>query len=122
MDGRRHEIETSAATSAEIAKTWVTDKLPSEGKLAPLALKMIDRTVEWIHMVHKHLDLEYTKLTQQHILEKDVLILLSEELIIMFTRIQAVRMQRMEFVASRANKVDYMTRSIWITCQVHRVM
>ena len=28
----------------------------------------------------------------------------------------------MEFVASRANKVDYMTRCIWITLQVHRVM
>jgi hypothetical protein len=40
----------------------------------------------------------------------------------MFTRIQAVWMQRMEFVASRANKVDCMSRCIWITCQVHRVM
>ncbi len=40
----------------------------------------------------------------------------------MFTRIQAVRMQRMEFVASCTNKVDYMSRCIWITCQVHRVM
>ena len=73
-------------------------------------------------MVHKHLDLEYTKLTQQHILEDNALILLSEELIIMFMRIQAVHMQRMEFVASRANKVDYMSRCIWITCQLHRVM
>jgi hypothetical protein len=122
MDGCHHEIETSAATSAEIAKTWATDKLPSDGKLAPLALKMIDRTIEWIHTVHKHLDLEYTKLTQQHILKEDALILLSKELIIMFTRIQAVQMQLMEFVASRANKVDYMARCIWITCQVHRVM
>ena len=122
MDGRHHEIETSATTSAEIAKTWVSDKLPVDGKLAPLALKMIDRMVEWIHRVHKHLDLEYTKLTQQHILEDDAMILLSEELIIMFTRIQAVRMQRMEFVASCTNKVDYMSRRIWITCQVYQIM
>ncbi len=93
MDVRRHKIETSATTSAEIVKMWVTDKLPSDGKLAPLALKMIDRMVEWIHTVHKHLDLEYTKLTQQHILEEDALILLSEELIIMFTRIQAGQRQ-----------------------------
>ena len=28
----------------------------------------------------------------------------------------------MVFVASRANKADYMTRCIWITLQVHRVM
>ena len=79
---------------------WVSNKLPSDGRLAPLALKMINRIVEWIHTVNKHLDLEYTKLTQQHILEDDALILLSKELIIMFPRIQAVRMQRMEFCVS----------------------
>jgi len=62
------------------------------------------------------------KLTQQHITEEDALILLSEEVIIMFSRIQTERMQRMEFVASRANKIDYMTRCIWITLQVHWVM
>jgi hypothetical protein len=28
----------------------------------------------------------------------------------------------MEFVVNKANKVDYMTRCIWITCQVHQVM
>jgi hypothetical protein len=119
MDGCHHEIETSAATSVEIAKTWVGDKLPEDGKLAPLALKMINRTVHWIHTVHKHLDLEFTKLTQQHISTEDALILLSEELIIMYPRIHTVRHQRMKFVVNKANKVDYMTRCIWITCQVH---
>jgi hypothetical protein len=122
MDGRRREIETSAGISAEIGKTWVADKLPPSGKLAPLAIKMIDKTVEWISKVHKHLDAELLKLTQQHIMAEDALILLSEEVIIMFSRIQTERMQRMEFVASRAIKVDLMTRCIWITLQVHRVM
>ena len=68
------------------------------------------------------LDAELLKLTQQHIMAEDALILLSEEVIIMFSRIQTERMQRMEFVASCANKADYMTRCIWITLQVHRVM
>ena len=122
MDGRRHEIENSAGISAEIGKTWVADKLPPNGKLAPLAIKMIDKTVEWISKVHKHLDAELLKLTQQHITEEDALILLSEEVIIMFSRIQTECMQRIEFVASHANKVDYTTRCIWITLQVHRVM
>ncbi len=36
--------------------------------------------------------------------------------------IHAVRRQRMEFVASKDNKADYMARCIWITCQVQRVM
>jgi hypothetical protein len=68
------------------------------------------------------LDVELLKLTQQHITEEDALILLSEEVIIMFSRIQTECMQRIEFVASHANKVDYTTRCIWITLQVHRVM
>ncbi len=122
MDGRCHEIEMSAATSAEIAKMWVGDKLPEDGKLVPLALKMIKRTIDWIHTVHKHLDLEFTKLMQQHISMDDTLILLSEELIIMYTRIHMVRHQQMKFVVNKANKVDYMTRCIWITCQVHQVI
>jgi hypothetical protein len=34
------------ATLAEIARGWISDKLLAGGKLAPLALKMVDRTVE----------------------------------------------------------------------------
>ena len=64
------------------------------------------------------MDVELLKLTQQHITEEDALILLSEEVIIMFSRIQTECMQRIEFVASHANKVDYTTRCIWITLQV----
>ena len=46
MDGRRYEIKMSAATSVEIAKRWVSDKLPSDGRLALLRLKMINRMVK----------------------------------------------------------------------------
>ena len=120
MDGCRHEIDVSASMSADIAKTWDGDKLPADGNV-PLAWKMIEKTVEWIHTIHKHLNYEYTRLAQQFIKDKDALILLSE-VIIMHNRIHAVRCQQMEFVASKDNKADYMARSIWITCQVHRVM
>jgi len=121
MDGRRNEIETSAATSAEIARGYILDKLPKAGKLAPLAVKMVDRTVEWVHTVHKHLDMELTRLTQLHISEEESLILLSEEVIIMYSRIHDVRKHMMEFTG-QVNKVDYMVRCIWVTLQVHRVM
>jgi hypothetical protein len=40
MDGRCQEVETSAATSTEIGRQWVADKLPSNRNLVPLALKM----------------------------------------------------------------------------------
>ncbi len=122
MDGRRHDIETPAAMAAEISRTWVGDKLPSGGKLAPLALKMINCSVKWIHMVHKHLDTKYSKLTQQHILAEEALILLSEEVIIMYHQIHQVRRQCIEFMASKGNKAAYMAWCIRIKCQVHRVM
>jgi hypothetical protein len=41
MDGRRREIETSASISAEIGKTWVADKLPPNGKLAPVEFHIL---------------------------------------------------------------------------------
>jgi hypothetical protein len=122
MDGRHHKIKILAAMLAKIAKTWVRDKLPDNGKLAPLVLKMIKCFIEWIYTIHKHFNLEYLKLTQQLIQEEDALILLLEELIIMYNCIHTVRHQRMEFVASWANKVDYMVLCIWIMYQVHRVM
>ena len=112
MDGRRNEIETSVATSAEIAR---------RRKLAPLARKMVDRTVEWVHTVHKHLDMELTRLTQLHISEEESLILLLDEVIIMYSRIHDIRKHMMEFTG-QVNKVDYMVWCIWVTLQVHRVM
>jgi hypothetical protein len=55
------------------------------------------------------LDLQFAKLTQQFIYSDNALILLSEELIIMYTRIHTVRRQRMEVVASSKDKGGYMT-------------
>ncbi len=84
-------------------------------------MKMVDRTVEWVHTVHKHLDMELTRLTQLYISEEESLILLSEEVTIMYSRIHDVRKHMMEFTG-QVNKVDYMVRCIWVTLQVHRVM
>jgi hypothetical protein len=122
MDGHRQEIETSAATTATIAKTWVGDKLPLDGKLAPLVFKMINRSVKWIHTVHKHVDTKYSKLLQQHILKEEALIFPLEEVIIMYQRIHQIWRQLMEFIANKGNKATYIAQCIWITCQVHRVM
>ncbi len=122
MDGRRNKIKTSsAATLAEIARGWISDKLLAGGKLAPLALNMVDRTVEWVHTVHKHLDMELSRLTQLHISEEESLILLLEEVIIMYAWIHDVQKHMMEFT-THVNKVDYMVRCIWVTLQVHWMM
>ena len=106
MDGRRNKIKTSAATLAEIARGYISDKLPRGGKLAPLAVKMVDCTVEWVHTIHKHLDMELTRLTQLHISKEESLILLLEEVIIMYSWVHDVRKHMKEFTG-QVNKVEY---------------
>ncbi len=82
MDGRRVEIEHSAETAGDCVRTTIEDKLPAGSKLAQLAARLLEHTQARIQMVHKHLDSELTKLTQMGIPEEELLILLSEELII----------------------------------------
>jgi hypothetical protein len=71
--------------------------------------------------VFKHLDLEFVRLTQVNIFEEETLILLLEEVIIMFDRFHAIRRKRMDFRVN-GNQVEYMARCIWITMKVHMVM
>ena len=82
---------------------------------------MVERTNLWIHAVHRHLDEELGKLTQMGIPEGEVLVLLSEEIIIMFLMIHDIRKQRMEFTL-KGKHVEYMVRCIWLTLQAHAVM
>ena len=64
------------------------------------------------------MDSELTKLSQMGIPLEDALVLLSEEVIIMFERFHLIRRKRMDFTVKGA-KVEYMVRCIWLTLQVH---
>ena len=121
MDGRRVEIETSSETAGDCVRTGIADKLPAGSKLAQLAMKMLEHTQSWLSKVNKHLDSELTKLTQMNISPEEALILLSEEIIIMFDRFYTIRRKRMEFIV-KGTRVQYMVRCIWLTMQVHMAM
>ena len=101
--------------------TTIEDKLPAGSQLAQLALHLLEHTSSWFSTVFKHLDSEFVRLTQVHISKKETLILLSEEVIIMFDRFHAIRRKRMDFTVNR-NQVEYMARCIWITMKAHMVM
>jgi hypothetical protein len=81
------------------------------GKLREVALSMIGRTLAWFNTVHCHLDAELLQLSQLHISEDECLILLSEEIIIIFSMIHDIRKQRMEFTL-KGKWVEYMVRCI----------
>ena len=121
MDGRRDEIELSLGTAADSIRTAIEDKLPAGSQLGQLALRMLDHTLNWFSTVFKHLDSEFARLTQVNISEDETLILLSEEVIIMFDRFYAIRRKRMDFTV-QGSRVEYMVRCIWLSMQVHMVM
>jgi hypothetical protein len=120
-DGRRVEMELSLNTAAAGVRTAVEDKLPEGSLLDQLALKLLDHTLSWFSTVVKHLDAEFTRLTQVHISEEETLILLSEKVIIMFDCFHAIRRKRMNFMVNGSH-VEYMVRCIWISMQVHMTM
>ncbi len=91
MDGRLDEMEISLDTAAAGVLTAVEDKLPEGSLLDQLALKMLDHTLGWFSVIFKHLDAEFTRLTQVHISEEEMLILLSDEVIIMLDCFHAIR-------------------------------
>ncbi len=86
--------------------------------MAQLTTQMLEHTQSWFQKVHKHLDSELTKLSQMGIPLEDALVLLSEEVIIMFERFHSIRRKRMDFTVKGA-KVKYMVCCIWLTLQVH---
>jgi hypothetical protein len=118
MDGGRRSNSPPAADGVQTA---IEDKLPAGSQLAQLALRLLEHTSSWCSMVFKHLDSEFVRLTQVNISEEETLILLSEEVIIMFDRFRAIRRKRMDFTVN-GNQVEYMARCIWITMKVHMVM
>ena len=90
--------------------------------MVQLALRMLDHTLTWFSTVFKHLDSEFARLTQVNISEEETLILLLEEVIIMFDRFHAIRRKRMDFTVQGRTRVEYMVRCIWLSMQVHMVM
>ncbi len=121
MDGRRVEMEILLDTMAAGVWTAVEDKLPEGSLLSQLAIRLIEHTLQWFLTVFKHLDAEFTRLTQVKISEEEMLILLSEEVIIMYNCCHAIQHKHMDFTVN-GSRVEYMVWCIWIAMQVHMVM
>ena len=88
MHGRRKQIELSLDSASDGVRTVLDDT--DGGELRQLGLRMLEHTVNWFSTVFKHLDSEYTRLTQVNLSEKDALILMSEKIIIMFDRFYSI--------------------------------
>jgi len=58
---------------------------------------MVDRTYNWYVLLHRHLDAELVRLTQMKLDSESLLVLLSKEVIIMFSLVQNIRKKGLEF-------------------------
>ena len=121
LDGLRQRGEAKIITARGAAITAIESKLPIGSKLRELSLEMVAKTFNWYIVLHRHLDAELLRLTQMHLKTDALLVLLSEEVIIMFILIHNIQKKGVEFSLS-GDPVEYMVQCIWLTIEIHGVM
>jgi hypothetical protein len=120
-DGRHQRIEEKLLTARIAAIAAIESKLKDGSKLRMLALSMVDKTYNWYVVLHRHLDAELVRLTQMKLDLESLLVLLSKEVIIMFTLVHNIRKKGLEFSLA-CDPLDYMVQCIWITIKIHGAM
>jgi hypothetical protein len=120
-DGRRQRIEEKLLTARIAAVAAIESKLKDGSKLRMLALTMVDKTYNWYVVLHRHLDAELVRLTQMKLDSESLLVLLSEEVIIMFTLVHNIRKKGLEFSLA-CDPLAYMVQCVWLTIEIHGVM
>jgi hypothetical protein len=120
-DGQRHKIEEKINTARMAAVASINGRLPIGSKLQQLALLLVEQSVSWYVELHRHLDNDLQRLTQMGLEKEAVLVLLSEEIIILFTLVHNVRKKGQEFSTSTDPKT-FMVQWIWLTLECHSAM
>lgn len=120
-DGQRHKIEEKVNTAKMSAIASINARLPIGSTLRALALFLVDRAVLWYTDLHRHLDNDLQRLTQMGLDKEAVLVLLSEEIIILYTLVHNVRKKGQEFTVS-CDPMDFMVQCVWITLECHGAM
>ncbi len=118
QSGLAVDILRSAQSAQATALGYVSDYLPSGGKLAQMATFMIIQSANWHVTFHAHVLAEKQCLTQLGILEDEALILLSEQFLLMTRRFYDQCKFTLDFTVDM-ELVDYLTRVIWCSAKSH---
>ena len=123
LNGCRQVGEGKILTArlAAITGTAIEFKLLVGLKLRVLALDMVKKTYNWFIVLYRHLDTELLHLSQMHLDTKALLVLLSKEVIILFTIIHNICKKGLEFSTS-CDPLEYMVKCIWLTIEIHGAM
>jgi len=120
MIGQQKSIEDSLFTSLSALRTHTEAKLPP-GKLKVLAESMASATDKWVRDAHHFFSDDLKNLSEVGLSKVQVLVLISEYLIIISDVIWTHMQKVMQFTIN-ANMADFTTRVIWVNLLVHQEM
>ena len=120
MIGQQKSIEDSLFTSLSALRTHTEAKLPP-GKLKILAESMASATDKWVRDAHHFFSDDLKNLSEVGLSKVQVLVLISEYLIIISDVIWTHMQKVMQFTIN-TNMADFTTRVIWVNLLVHQEM
>ena len=119
--GSRHKIEDQNNTARLAVLASIDAQLARGSVLHALALHLVERTTAWNVELHRHIDSELNRLTQMGLNKDAVLVLLTEEVLILFKLVHNVRKTGQAFSMSTDPK-DFMLQCLWVTLGCHAAM
>ena len=121
LDGFKAKIGQSLKRASQAAKVYIKANIPPSSPLYELAMDMVTRSMDFHSTFHTHVDNEKAKLQQMGIDAAEVMLLISEQFILIFNDFYTVRQNLFDFVDGM-DAVDHLTRVIWVTCKAHMAM
>ena len=119
--GARHKIEDQNNTARLAVLATIDAKLARGSVLHALALHLVDKTISWNVELHRHVDAELNRLTQMGLNKEAVLVLLTEEVLILFKLVHNVRKTGQAFSVA-ADPKEFMLQCLWVTLGCHAAM
>jgi hypothetical protein len=119
--GSRHKIEDQNNTARLAVLASIDAQLARGSVLHALASHLVERTTSWNVEVHRHIDAELNRLTQMGMDKDSILVLLTEEILILFKLVHNVRKTGQAFSMATDPK-DFMLQCLWVTLGCHAGM
>ena len=119
--GARQKIEDQNNTARLAVLASIDGKLARGSVLHALAVHLVDKTTSWNVELHRHIDAELNRLTQMGLPKEAVLVLLTEEVLILFKLVHNVRKTGQAFSVA-ADPKDFMLQCLWVTLGCHAAM
>eukprot|EP00984_Skeletonema_dohrnii_P020224 scaffold9792_cov129-Skeletonema_dohrnii-CCMP3373.AAC.1 len=120
-DGRSAEIIQSLHIAASNVGTFADDHLV-DGDMQIQAKGLALRSLEFHTLLHKHIHDTHLKLSQRGMDDKNIRILLSNQVYLIFKEMMAIRRKAYQMSIQGVSKIDRMVRQLWVTLQVHQKM